>query len=107
MTFTAKAQTIFSQLQDKKTNLGDLRKIAKDIKKDHGLAKELWSSKIFMPRMLALLIMDMKQLNDAVITVLLEDMDQHPEDERLQLADWFMANQLTKDKRALALLNDW
>ena len=107
MTLTAKAQTIHTQLEEGKANLGDLRKIAKDIQKDHALAKELWSSKTFMARMLSILIMDVKQLSDDDINAFFEDMTQHPENERLQLADWLMANQLTKDKRALALLNDW
>lgn len=107
MTLSAKAQTLYDQIQGEKTNLGDLRKTAAAIKKDHELAKELWSSKMFMARMLSIFIMDVKQLSDDDITSLFEDMNQHQEEERLQLADWFMANQLTKDKRTLALLNDW
>ena len=107
MTLSAKAQSLYDQIQDEKTNLGDLRKTAAAIKKDHELANELWSSKTFMARMLAILIMDVKQLSEELISVLFDDMMKHPEHERLQLADWLMANQLTKDKRTLALLNDW
>lgn len=37
---SSKAQSILDQINDK-TKLGDLRKIAKEIKKDHTLAMEL------------------------------------------------------------------
>lgn len=40
---SSKAETILGQINPK-TKLGDLRKIAKDVKKDHELAMELWSS---------------------------------------------------------------
>ena len=43
--------------------MGDLRKIASEIKKDHELALELWSTGQFLPRQLAILIMDKKQLS--------------------------------------------
>ena len=49
------AENILSQINSK-TKLGDLRKIAKDIKKDHELAMELWSTEEFLPRLLAILI---------------------------------------------------
>jgi len=48
---------------DTKTKLGDLRKIAKDIRKDHELAMELWSAERFLPRLLAILIMDNKRIS--------------------------------------------
>lgn len=52
-----KAETIFRQIDDN-TKLGDLRKIAKEIKVDYELAMELWSSGKFLPRLLSILIMD-------------------------------------------------
>jgi len=56
---SSKAENILSQINSK-TKLGDLRKIAKDIKTDHELAVELWSTEEFLPRLLAILIMDKK-----------------------------------------------
>ncbi len=44
MEISSKAKTILNQVQTPQTRLGDLRKIAKDIKKDHALAMELWFS---------------------------------------------------------------
>ncbi len=53
------AENILPQINSK-TKLGDLRKIAKEIKKDQELGMELWSTENYMPRLLAILIMDKK-----------------------------------------------
>lgn len=100
------AQNILAQINSK-TMLGDLRKIAKEIKKDHQLAMELWSAGEFLPRQLAILIMDKKLLSQEAIDRLDKDMQQHPLKERTQLIDWLMANQLTKDKNTIALIESW
>lgn len=78
-----KAENIMTQISDKNTKLGDLRKIATEIKKDHELAMELWSTEQFFARQLAILIMDKKLLSQEVIDKLVNDMEQHNEDERL------------------------
>lgn len=107
MKFSTKTENILTQISDKNTKLGDLRKMAKEIKKDHGLAIELWSAEQFLARQLAILIMDKKLLTVEVIDNLVSDINQHKEKEKLQLIDWLMANQLTKDKKTLALINTW
>ncbi|RNC86421.1 MAG: DNA alkylation repair protein [Winogradskyella sp.] len=101
-----KADAIFSQI-NQDTKLGDLRKIAKDIKKDHNLAMELWSTGHFLPRQLAILIMDKKLLNQDVINQLDNDIQNHGFEERNHLIDWLMANQLTKDKKIVTLIESW
>lgn len=98
---------ILSQINNEKTKLGDIRKLAKEIKKDHELAMELWSSNHFFARQLAILIMDKKNLTEAKISELINDIRGHCEDERLQLCDWLMANQLTKDKKLVAQIETW
>ncbi|MBC1564581.1 DNA alkylation repair protein [Listeria booriae] len=89
------------------TKLGDLRKIAKEIKQDHELAMELWSTEKFLPRLLAILIMDKKLLTQDVLNELDKDMQTHPFGERNNLMDWLMANQLTKSKKTIALIESW
>ena len=106
MELSSKAENILSQINIK-GKLGDLRKIAKNIKKDHELALELWSKKSFLPRMLAILIMDNKRLTQDHIDELDRDMQSHPLEERNQLIDWLMANQLTKDKKTITLIQSW
>lgn len=107
MEASEKARSILEQLGEKSTKLGDIRKLAKEIKKDHVLALELWGSKLFFPRQLTLLIMDKKLLSEESIDVLIQDIESHEEKEKLHLMDWFMANQLLKDKRWVALIEGW
>ena len=106
MKFSSQAENILGQI-NAKTKLGDLRKIAKDIKKDHELAIELWSAGKLLPRLLAILIMDNKRISQDFINELDADMQAHPLDERNQLMDWLMANQLMKDKKTIALIESW
>ncbi|WP_339146158.1 MULTISPECIES: DNA alkylation repair protein [unclassified Sutcliffiella] len=103
---SSKAENILPQINSK-TKLGDLRKIARDIKRDHELAIELWSTEEFLPRLLAILIMDKKLLSQDVLNKLDKDMQTHTFDERNNLMDWLMANQLTKDKKNIALMESW
>jgi 3-methyladenine DNA glycosylase AlkD len=107
MKLSTKVEKILKQISDKNTKLGDLRTIAKDIKKDHQLAIELWSTEHFFARQLAILIMDKKLLSEKVIDNLVADINEHNENEKLQLIDWLFANQLTKDKNTISLIESW
>ena len=106
MKLSSYAENILAQINSK-TKLGDLRKMAKDIKKDHDLAMELWSTGKFLPRQLAILIMDNKLLSQDLINKLDKHMQDHPLNERNQLMDWLMANQLSKDKKTITLMESW
>lgn len=107
MNLSAQSKEIYAEISKQSTKLGDLRKIAKEIKKDHEIAMELWSTGAFMARQLAILIMDKKLLSKEVIDKLDSDIQSHEMDERLQLIDWLMANQLMKDKKLISLLESW
>jgi 3-methyladenine DNA glycosylase AlkD len=107
MKLSSKAQSIYQQIKSNNTKLGDLRQLAKDIKKDHPLAMELWSTGEYLPRQLAILIMDKKALSQELIATLDADMQQHPAEEKTQLIDWLMANQLSKDKKTIGLMESW
>jgi 3-methyladenine DNA glycosylase AlkD len=107
MNLSPKAEIIYAQISGNTTKLGDLRKVAKDIKKDHLLAMELWSTGEFFPRQLAILIMDPKLFSQDLIDKLDKDIQNHILEERLQLIDWLMANQLSKDKKNIALMQKW
>lgn len=101
-----KATDILNRL-NAQTKMGDLSKIAKEIKKDHALAMELWQSGKYMARMLASLIMDTKALNTEVVESLYNDMKNHDLPEQEQINDWLMANQLMKHKQTVAMLEAW
>ena len=107
MALSAKAKKIASELGDEKTKMGDVKKIGKDIKKDHDLAMELWSTGKYHARLLALLILDKKLLTEDLINQLTSDMTQHEDVQRDQLADWLLANQLMKSKKTKDLLESW
>ena len=107
MKLSSKFKDFYALINQETTKLGDLRKIAKEIKKDHDLAMELWSSSQFLPRLLALLIMDTKLLSQEFIDKLEPDIQNHEFEERMQLIDWLMANQLSKDKKTIALMESW
>lgn len=106
MKLSSTASDIYKRVSN--TNkLGDLRTIAKEIKKDHALAMELWSTGEYLPRQLAILIMDPKLLSQQVIDELVKDIQAHEPEEGLQLIDWLLANQFSKDKKAIALMHTW
>lgn len=107
MKLSAKAEKIYSQISSENTKLGDLRVIAKEIKKDHDLAMELWETENFFARQLAILIMDKKFLTQEIINDLDKDIQNHPSEQQLQLIDWLMANQFTKDKKTIAFMESW
>lgn len=106
MTLSSQAEKILKRI-DGETKLGDLRKIAGEIKKDHHLAMELWATDDYLTMQLAILIMDKKLLSQELIDKLAMDIKQHTEYERNQLIDWLMANQLSKDKKTIELMESW
>lgn len=106
MALSARATSLVAEIGEN-PKLGDLKKRGAEIKKDHELAMELWSTGEFYPRLLATLIFDKKLLSDEVLNELASDMLQHPPGERTQLADWLLANQLAKDKQLVSSMATW
>ncbi len=104
---TTTAADLLPKLDVDQMKMGDLKKIAKEIKRDHPLALELWASELFYARMLSVLIMDKNQLTQPVLDQLMTDLQVHDLDQRVQIVDWLMANQLMKSKKTLALLESW
>ncbi len=107
MEISLKVENILSLISGNRTKLSDLRTTAKGITKDHQLAMDLWSTEYFFVRQLAILIMDKKLLTEEVIDNLISDINQHQDKEKLQLIDWLFANQLTKDKKTITLIERW
>ncbi|MCW5946744.1 MAG: DNA alkylation repair protein [Fimbriimonadales bacterium] len=107
MTLSNQAKNLVTNLSNGNVLMGDIRKHAGAIKKDHELAMELWSAGQYFPRLLATLIFDNKLITEDVVDQLLSDMMQHDSQERNQIADWFMANQLIKNKNLAALMTTW
>ena len=106
MGLSARAKKIVSEFVGE-PKLGDIKKRGKEIKIDHDLAMELWSQGDYYPRLLSTLIFDKKLLTESVIDKLASDLLAHDENERNQLSDWLLANQLTKDRELVALIESW
>jgi 3-methyladenine DNA glycosylase AlkD len=104
---SARAKTLIAELTNANVKMGDLKKRGAEIKKDHDLAMELWSTGKYHPRLLATLIFDKKLLSENVLSQLAEDMLRDAPEERNQLTDWMLANQLSKDKKLAALMVTW
>ncbi|MGV3632662.1 MAG: DNA alkylation repair protein [Bacteroidota bacterium] len=107
MKLSPQAEKIYTRITGENIKLGDLRSIAKEIKKDHPLAMELWSTGAYLPRQLAILVMDPKLLSQQVIDQLDKDIQIHGPEEKLQLIDWLLANQFMKDKKTVGLMGTW
>jgi 3-methyladenine DNA glycosylase AlkD len=107
MALSAIAKKLVAEITSGNVKLGDLKTRGKEIKKDHALAMELWATGKYNPRLLSTLIFDPKLLTENVIDQLASDMLRHDAEERNQLADWLLANQLAKDKKLVALIATW
>lgn len=107
MNLSAKVREVYDKVSPEGTKRGDIKKIAKAIKKDQALAMELWSTGEFRSRQLAVLIMDKKLLTQAFIDQLDKDMQSHEQLECNYLWEWLMANQLMKNKKTATLMLSW
>ena len=107
MALSSRTKKLIAEITSNGTKLGDLKRRAKEIKRDHELALELWDSGEHHPRLLSVLIFDKKLLSQDVVEQLASDMAGLPEAERDQLSEWLLANQLMKDKALAAQLQTW
>ena len=107
MTLSTKAEQIVSEINHENIKMGDIKKLAKGIKRDHDLALELWSTGKYHPRLLSVLILDKKFLTQEMIEQFAADMLAHDPKQRNQITDWLLANQLTKSKKTTALITTW
>lgn len=107
MTLSPRAKKLVAEITNGNTKFGDLKKRGTEIRKDHELALELWSTGDYYARLLAILIFDPKLLTEHLIDQLASDVLQHDAEERNQLADWLLANQLAKDKKLVSLIATW
>jgi 3-methyladenine DNA glycosylase AlkD len=107
MNLSIKAKDIYNKLNTEGLLMGGIKKLAKEIKKDHELAMELWETGDYYPRLLAVLILDKKFLSQEVLTKMASDLDKQSLSERMQVSDWLIANQLVKSKKTIKLMEEW
>lgn len=103
---TKECKEIYS-LVSKYNKLGELKSLAKELKINHPLAEELWNITELYPRLLSVLIMDLKLLNQGYLELLVNDLEIHSVRDKNQILDWLLANKLVKSKRTIKLLISW
>ncbi len=80
---------------------GDVRKLARTIRIDHGLALELWATGLVEARMLAILVMDVRKLSAAEIDGLVRSSGFG------WVADWLMSRVVKPHPESAALREGW
>jgi len=107
LTVDSSLESLLPRLDADDVKLGDIKKIAAEIKRDHELAMALWATERLHPRLLAVLILDKKLLTQDVIDGLVADLEANETDDRLKIAEWLLANQLMKSKPTTRLVESW
>ena len=107
MALSPKAQEVIAKLETESPKMGDIKKLAKSIKKNPELAWELWGTGEYVPRLLAALIFDPKKLTEDDFHQFAEEMTVHDEKQRHQMGDWLLAHQLMKSKDLTAAMLTW
>jgi len=108
MPLSPRAQEVHDQVAPSGTPAGTLKKVAKAIKQDHALAMELWSTGNLHSRLLAVLLLDKKQLDQPLVDTLCADMLQHPEKGgKTRIMEWLMAHQLLKSAAGKRMVASW
>lgn len=102
-----KANRILTKLDQDNIAMGKIKAMAKEVKKDHELALELWSTGNYYPRLFSVLILDKSELSQEVIETMMDDLSSNSEEEALRISEWLLANQLVKSKRIISLLESF
>lgn len=104
---TSKGKEILKSLDADSIPMGKLKSLAKSIKQDQDLAMELWASEKYYPRLVAVLILDKKTLTLPIIESMMLDLAVHDEIDALRISEWLLANQLSKSKKTITLLESF
>jgi len=86
---------------------GEIKKLAKEIKKNHQLSMMLLDEKDYNSALLAVLVADKSLINEKYVTELSTKIDHLAYDEQNYVSDWLLANQLTKSKQSILMMSKW
>lgn len=107
MDVSPRARSLYDQVAPPSTAKGDLKRLAKTIKRDHELAMELWGTGNAHCRMLAVLIMDKKRLDQEAVDALCADLQAGEVEVQTRIMEWLMANQLVKSASGKHMIEGW
>jgi len=108
MALSPTAQELVDQVAADGTAAGTLKKLAKAAGTDHALAMELWSTGNLNCRLVAVLLMDKKQLDQELVDALSGDMAEHVgKGGATRIMEWLMANKLLKSAAGRRMVASW
>jgi 3-methyladenine DNA glycosylase AlkD len=90
------AQTLVDRLTSTKPNLTQIRAIAKEYGKNQETADYLWMHGETSSKLLSLLILDLKAMNNRSIEIMISDIEAVAKQDQRQLCDWMIANVIMK-----------
>src|SRR5690606_32334915 len=89
------------------TRMAEIRDLAKRLGNDHGLAMRLWPEAAVNAKLLAILVMEKKQLTAVALDGLIADMETLDRDAQDKLSDWLLANQLMYIRKLHPVIEGW
>lgn len=102
-----RVQEVIQAIDEAAGRRAQIKSLAKEVGQDHSLAQQLWKTGSFPNRLFATLIFDKKELSQAALEEMAQDLESQTQSERNQISDWLLANQLRKSKATVALLEGW
>lgn len=96
MSVPTRAQALLERLDGTRPLNTEIRNIAKEVGKSSELAAHLWKNGGFGPRMLSLLIVELKAVDVPYVETLISDLESADAKEQSQLLDWMIANVIMK-----------
>jgi 3-methyladenine DNA glycosylase AlkD len=100
-------QKQIDQLDTTKPNLTKIREIANEYGKNQETAMQLWKHGGTYSRLLSLLIMDVKAIDNGYIETMIQDIEAPDKQDQRQLNDWMIAHVLMKKASLKKEAGNW
>lgn len=101
------AQFLVQEMESKNINLTRIRAIADETGKNTEIADCLWASGGTRARLLSLLLLDLKNVDEPRIDSLIADIEMVSEKDQVQLSDWLLSNVIMKKNQLKKQVAEW
>jgi 3-methyladenine DNA glycosylase AlkD len=107
MSVVEEAKTIITNLENSNANLTTIRTMANQLVKSQETAAYLWTHGGTKSRLLSLLIVELKAVDNTYLENLVKDIEQAEEQDQRQLTDWLVANVIMKKSALKKEAGQW
>jgi len=107
MSIAADAKRIMQQFEHSNANLTAIRTMANEIGKSQELAQYLWMHGGTKPRLLSLLVLELKAVDTAHLEDMIKDIERVEENDQRQLSDCLVANVIIKKSALKKEASSW